>query len=94
MIFYWLYIKAQVEIEIQFKNMEQERPESRGLSIFTDETVEVERPPSRAISWDNDLLEPLILMPNDLFLLYLDNDLNVMEWLQFGGATASSRIGG
>jgi len=82
-IFYWVYIKVQVEIKtIQFENMEQERPESRGSSIFSDETVEVERPSSRAPSWDNDLLEPLILMPNDLFLLYLDNDLNVMEWLQ------------
>ena len=82
-IFYWVYIKVQVEIKtIQFENMEQERPESRGSSIFSDETVEVERPPSRALSWDNDLLEPLILMPDDLFLLDLGNDLNVMEWLQ------------
>jgi hypothetical protein len=56
--------------------MEQERPASRGSSIFSDETIDAERPPSRALSDD--------AFDNDFLFLFPErqrNELeNLMDW--------------
>jgi hypothetical protein len=73
--------------------MEQERPASRGSSIFSDETIDAQRPPSRALSVSSDLSDAidlaldLVNADDELLELELDwlepnNELdNVIEWL-------------
>jgi hypothetical protein len=63
--------------------MEQQRPASRGSSVFSEETVENNRnrPLSRASTVSNDGLRELELEWGELGF-YEPDEINILEWLE------------